>query len=190
MRLLLERGRVRRGRRRVYTAQALAGYAVGLPAFSATRIAAQTFYALGDTRTPVIVGFVSVAANVVFALSLMWPLEHIGLALASSLSSYVNLARALLAAAPPARRARRGRRSSRSLARTLVRVRRARALVRLGRGPRSGGGAARRTIAALGLGGVIVYAAIAAAIRAPEIARSARDAARGAGGPCPSARRR
>jgi putative peptidoglycan lipid II flippase len=73
------------------TAQALAGYAVGLPAFSATRIAAQTFYALGDTRTPVIVGFVSVAVNVVLALVLMWPLRHIGLALASSLSSYVNV---------------------------------------------------------------------------------------------------
>jgi putative peptidoglycan lipid II flippase len=75
----------------VLTAQALAGYAVGLPAFSATRIAAQTFYALGDTRTPVLVGFVSVAVNVVLALLLMWPLQHVGLALASSLSSYVNL---------------------------------------------------------------------------------------------------
>jgi putative peptidoglycan lipid II flippase len=73
------------------TAQALVGYAVGLPAFSATRIAAQTFYALGDTRTPVLVGFLAVAANVVLALLLMWPLRHTGLALASSLSSYVNV---------------------------------------------------------------------------------------------------
>jgi putative peptidoglycan lipid II flippase len=73
------------------TAQALAGYAVGLPAFSATRIAAQTFYALGDTRTPVIVGFVAVAVNVVLALLLMFPLRHAGLALASSLSAYVNV---------------------------------------------------------------------------------------------------
>jgi putative peptidoglycan lipid II flippase len=75
----------------VLTAQALTGYAVGLPAFSGTRIAAQTFYALGDTRTPVLVGFASVAVNVVLALLLMWPLRHTGLALASSLSSYVNL---------------------------------------------------------------------------------------------------
>ena len=76
------------------TAQALAGYAVGLPAFSATRIAAQTFYALGDTRTPVLLGLLAVAANVVLALVLMWPLR-IGLALASSLSSYVNLSRSV-----------------------------------------------------------------------------------------------
>ncbi len=74
----------------VLTAQALVGYSVGLPAFSATRIAAQTFYALGDTRTPVWVGFISVAVNVVLALLLMWPMRPTGLALASSLSSYVN----------------------------------------------------------------------------------------------------
>jgi putative peptidoglycan lipid II flippase len=73
------------------TAQALTGYAIGLPAFSATRIAAQTFYALGDTRTPVWVGFLSVAVNVALALLLMWPMRHTGLALASSLSSYVNV---------------------------------------------------------------------------------------------------
>ena len=73
------------------TTEALAAYAVGLPAFSATRIAAQTFYALADTHTPVVLGFVSVAANVVLALGLMWPLAHAGLALASSLAAYVNL---------------------------------------------------------------------------------------------------
>jgi len=75
----------------VLTAQALVGYAIGLPAFTATRVAAQAFYALGDVRTPVYIGFVTVAANMLFALSLMWPLGHAGLALASSLSSYVNL---------------------------------------------------------------------------------------------------
>jgi putative peptidoglycan lipid II flippase len=90
VRLLFQRGEFNAADAAL-TAQALAGYAVGLPAFSATRIAAQTFYALGDTRTPVMAGFVSVAVNVVMALLLMWPLRHAGLALASSLSSYVNL---------------------------------------------------------------------------------------------------
>jgi putative peptidoglycan lipid II flippase len=90
VRLLFQRGEFSAADA-VLTAQALTGYAVGLPAFSATRIAAQTFYALGDTRTPVIVGFLSVAVNVVLALLLMWPMRHTGLALASSLSSYVNV---------------------------------------------------------------------------------------------------
>ena len=53
VRLLFQRGEFSAADA-VLTAQALTGYAVGLPAFSATRIAAQTFYALGDTRTPVI----------------------------------------------------------------------------------------------------------------------------------------
>jgi putative peptidoglycan lipid II flippase len=74
------------------TTEALAAYAVGLPAFSATRIAAQTFYALGDTRTPVRLGLIALAANVGLALLLMGPLRHAGLALASSLSAYLNAA--------------------------------------------------------------------------------------------------
>ncbi len=73
------------------TTLALIGYAAGLPAFSASRLAAQVFYALGDTRTPVWLGFAAVAANIALALALMWPLEHAGLALASSLASYVNV---------------------------------------------------------------------------------------------------
>ncbi|PYN10913.1 MAG: murein biosynthesis integral membrane protein MurJ, partial [Candidatus Rokuibacteriota bacterium] len=47
------------------TAWALAWYALGLVAFSATRIAAQAFYAMGDTRTPVAAGAAAVGVNVV-----------------------------------------------------------------------------------------------------------------------------
>ena len=89
------------------TTQALAGYAVGLPAFSATRIVAQTFYAIGDTRTPVLVGLRRRWPPTSCSRSaLMWPLAHAGLALASSLSAYVNLLAAPLdaAAAPGAHR--------------------------------------------------------------------------------------
>lgn len=74
------------------TTQALVAYAIGLPAFSATRIAAQAFYALGDTRTPVRLGLAALALNVALALLLMWPLAHAGLALASSLAAYGNAA--------------------------------------------------------------------------------------------------
>jgi putative peptidoglycan lipid II flippase len=164
VRLLLERGAFG-APESLYTAQALVGYAVGLPAFSATRITAQTFYALGDTRTPVLVGFVSVAANVAFALSLMWPLEHMGLALASSLSAYVNLAglawllRRRLGGLG-------GAEIMRSLARTLG------ASAGLGiwcvwSAPVLGGGPLG-TSAALAVGAG-VYGGIAMAMRAPEI---------------------
>ena len=154
------------------TAQALAGYAVGLPAFSATRIAAQTFYALGDTRTPVLVGFVSVMVNVVLALVLMWPLRHTGLALASSLSSYVNV----IGLCWLLRRRLGGPRGAEiwgSLGRTVV----ATAALALwcawveGRLPVVPEpvvlGLARMVLALVG--GVAVYVAMAAAIRAPEL---------------------
>ena len=151
----------------VYTAQALVGYAVGLPAFSATRIAAQTFYALGDIRTPVYVGFASVAVNVGLALALMWPLAHTGLALASSLSSYVNLL-GPLRAAPSAPRAPRWA-GPRPLARAHAdRLGDPARLVRVARAHRSPDTARGGRSLALA-SGVLVYAAVAAALRAPEL---------------------
>jgi putative peptidoglycan lipid II flippase len=76
----------------VATAQALAWYAVGLVGFSIARIVAQAFYALGEPGTAVKLGLLSVAANVVAAVALMEPLAHGGLALASSVGGYVNVA--------------------------------------------------------------------------------------------------
>jgi putative peptidoglycan lipid II flippase len=174
------------------TAQALAGYAIGLPAFSATRIAAQTFYAIGDTRTPVVVGFLSVAVNIVFALLLMWPLRHAGLALASSLSSYVNV----LGLCWLLRRRLDGPRGAElwwSLGRTLA----ASALLALWCGwlsgllpglPAPGGRVLPWTLVAL-VGGVAVYAAGAAALRSPEL-RSLLGMLRRRGGTLPPAGRR
>jgi putative peptidoglycan lipid II flippase len=167
VRLLFQRGEFTASDA-VLTTQALAGYAVGLPAFSATRLAAQTFYALGDTRTPVWAGLVSVAANIALALLLMWPLKHAGLALASSLSAYVNLA--LLYWLLRRRLGRLGSRESLlSLARTAA-ASSALLLWCLWAGPRLGAGwpGAAWMGGALIIG-VIVYGTVAALLRAPEI---------------------
>jgi putative peptidoglycan lipid II flippase len=72
------------------TAAALAMYCVGLPAFAAVGVLTRTFYALGDTRRPVQASFVSVALNLALNLALMRPLGHVGLALATSITSIVN----------------------------------------------------------------------------------------------------
>jgi putative peptidoglycan lipid II flippase len=74
----------------VATAQALAGYAVGLVAFSGARIAAQAFYAIHAPAVAVKLGMLSIAVNVVAAVTLMGPFRHGGLALASSLGAWVN----------------------------------------------------------------------------------------------------
>jgi putative peptidoglycan lipid II flippase len=74
------------------TADALLYYALGLWAFAAVRIVVYTFYALQDTRTPVISATISIAANILLGLALMGPLKHCGLALATALASMTNLA--------------------------------------------------------------------------------------------------
>lgn len=72
------------------TGIALAFYAVGLLAFSGVKVVVSAFYALGDTKTPVKVASYAMLLNILFNLLLMGPLEHGGLALATSLSSFVN----------------------------------------------------------------------------------------------------
>jgi putative peptidoglycan lipid II flippase len=165
--LLFQRGEFG-GADAVFTAQALIGYAIGLPAFAASRIAAQTFYALGEVRTPVYVGFGAVLANLLFALGLMWPLKHQGLALASSLSSYVNLLglcwilhrRKALLGAPGL-----GASLARTLGASSVLLVWCVWLNRWLAGARHGAGA---TVVALS-SGVLVYGAAAAVFRAPEL---------------------
>jgi putative peptidoglycan lipid II flippase len=150
------------------TTVALAAYAVGLPAFSATRIAAQTFYALGDTRTPVLLGLLSVLVNVGLALGLMWSLAHAGLALASSLSAYVNLLALLWAL-----RRRLGLIGGRALARAVGRTAVATValwLVARVLAPAWDGTvhAVALTIAAI-VGGALAFGVGAALLRAPEL---------------------
>jgi putative peptidoglycan lipid II flippase len=73
------------------TAQALLYYAIGLWAFSTVRIVAATFFAIKDTRTPMVMATISIFANMVLGIVLMKPLAHGGLALATSLASVLNL---------------------------------------------------------------------------------------------------
>ncbi len=72
------------------TALALICYAPGLLFVGYSRIAAQTFYALKDTRTPVWVSFWTLLVNLVLGLALMQPCQHLGLAIALTLSSSFN----------------------------------------------------------------------------------------------------
>ena len=71
-------------------AGALAAYAAGLPAFVLVKVLAPGFFAREDTRTPVVVATLCLVVNVVASLSLIGPLAHVGIALASALSSWLN----------------------------------------------------------------------------------------------------
>lgn len=72
------------------TASALMYYAIGLAAYAAVRITAQTFYALKDTLTPAKIGACAVAVNALLNLLLMYHLGAGGLALATSLAALFN----------------------------------------------------------------------------------------------------
>ena len=75
----------------VNSASALLYYSVGLSFVALTRVLAPVFYALKDTRTPVITAFITFVINLGLSLVLMGPLKHGGLALATTLSAFCNM---------------------------------------------------------------------------------------------------
>jgi putative peptidoglycan lipid II flippase len=68
----------------------LMAYALGLQAFILIKVLAPGFYARQDTATPVKIGVIAMVANMALNLVLIFPLTHAGLALATSLSAYLN----------------------------------------------------------------------------------------------------
>lgn len=74
------------------TAAALQYYAVGLLGYSIVRIASPTFYALGDSRTPVRISIASVLVNAALNILLARALGYRGLALGTSIAALFNAA--------------------------------------------------------------------------------------------------
>jgi len=91
VKLIYEHGAFTANRSTPMTAGALLFYSLGLFAYGGVKSSNQVFYALKDTRTPVVVGAVAMLVNVVLNLLLMGPLGLNGLALATSLAAASNL---------------------------------------------------------------------------------------------------
>jgi len=89
--VLFERGAFGRPES-IATAQAVAAYALGLPAFVLVKALSPGFLAREDTATPVKLGMVAIAVNLALNLALMKPLGHIGIALGTSAAAWVNVA--------------------------------------------------------------------------------------------------
>lgn len=62
----------------------------GLIAFSLVNIFARAFYALGDTRTPMIISAACLIANIMLTFLLIFPLKHIGMGIANTVTSVLN----------------------------------------------------------------------------------------------------
>jgi putative peptidoglycan lipid II flippase len=73
-------------------APVLAAFALGLPAFTLTKIFQPGFYAREDTRTPMYFAITAVAVNIAASFILSRYLAHIGIALATSVAAWVNAA--------------------------------------------------------------------------------------------------
>lgn len=71
--------------------KSLTAFAVGIAPFMIVKILAAGFYARQDLRTPVTIGVVAMVANIVLNIALIVPLQHAGIALATSLASIVNM---------------------------------------------------------------------------------------------------
>jgi putative peptidoglycan lipid II flippase len=69
----------------------LAAYAAGLLPFVLIRSAVASFFARGDTATPVFAALIAAAVNIGFKVLLMGPLAQVGLALATSIGAWINL---------------------------------------------------------------------------------------------------
>jgi putative peptidoglycan lipid II flippase len=160
------------GRFRAYdthqTAVALSCYAVGLGAFASVKLLAPAFYALGDSRTPMLVSMASIAVNAASAFITVKYLHlgHAGLALSLSIVSIFN-ALALLALISP----RIGGVHAGAIARSLAKVVAAAALMGLVclLVVRISPSRAIDVLAGIPVSAVVFYLA-ASALRVPELA--------------------
>jgi putative peptidoglycan lipid II flippase len=74
------------------TAAALMCYAVGLSGYSIVKVATPTFYAIGQSRVPVIVSAATIGMNVALNLLLVRAVGYRGLALGTSIAALANAA--------------------------------------------------------------------------------------------------
>jgi putative peptidoglycan lipid II flippase len=72
------------------TAAALAAYAAGLPAFVLVKVLAPGFFAHRNTKTPVKVAVAALALNLLLTIALMQFLAHVGIAIALSVSGWMQ----------------------------------------------------------------------------------------------------
>ncbi len=80
------------------TAYGLMAYAVGLPAFVMVKVFTPPFFAVHDTKTPVKIAVLCMIINIALNLAFLFALKaigfypHVGIALATSVAAWINVA--------------------------------------------------------------------------------------------------
>jgi len=73
------------------TCRSLMAFGLGVVFFMAVKVLVTGFYSRQNVKTPVKVATISVVVNVVLNALLMWPLGHVGIALATTIAAFVNM---------------------------------------------------------------------------------------------------
>lgn len=73
-------------------ASALVAFSTGLPAYLTVKVFAPGFYANHDTKTPFKIALLCVGVNLFFNLTLIHHFQHVGMAMATAIASWVNVA--------------------------------------------------------------------------------------------------
>jgi putative peptidoglycan lipid II flippase len=74
----------------IMTTRSLLTYSLGMLGFVSIKVLASAYYARQDTKTPVKIGIIAVVANIGFNIIFIYPLQHAGLALSTSLAALLN----------------------------------------------------------------------------------------------------
>ena len=75
----------------VQTGRALAAFAVGLPGYVLIKVLQPGYFAKENTKSPMKMAGVTVLVNIIFSLLLFPFLGHVGIAIATSISAWVNV---------------------------------------------------------------------------------------------------
>lgn len=75
----------------VGAASALTAFAVGVPAYVLIKVLTPGFYARQDTKTPVRIALWAMLANLIGNLTLIWWWGHVGVAIATAISAWLNV---------------------------------------------------------------------------------------------------
>ncbi len=75
----------------IQTSKALSVFAFGLPAYVLLKVFTSSFFAAGDTKTPVIISTLSLLVNILISLLLLSQFKHVAIAIGSVVSSWLML---------------------------------------------------------------------------------------------------
>ncbi len=89
IRTLLEHGRFGAADT-IATADALAAFSLGLPAYVLIKVLTPGFHARQDTKMPVRIAVASMLVNLIGNLLLIWRFGHVGIALSTAVAAWVN----------------------------------------------------------------------------------------------------